>query len=195
MAKKKKKKHPPSIPGPVTRSMAKKGIHEDVTSFIYLEKNNTQDYSQESSSQDNLPLYFNHISTSDEAKDAYNCFKASENMHLSEPMTVDKALNNPIWKKSMDQELKAQIDKNTWELVIPPKNVNIVGSKWVFHSKRDDKNIIIPKSCLVAQGFTQTFGFDYDETYMPVIRMTSLQTTVGQKTAPMFVHFGKIGIV
>ena len=50
-------------------------------------------------------------------------------MHLSKPMTVDKALNNPIWKKSMDQELKAQIDKNTWELVIQPKDVNIVGSK------------------------------------------------------------------
>ena len=92
-------------------------------------------------------------------------------------MTVDKALNNPIWKKSMDQELKAQIDKNTWELVIQPKDVNIVGSKWVFHSKRDDKNIIIhPKSCLVAQGVTQTFGVDYDKTYAPVVWMTSLQT-------------------
>ena len=42
------------------------------------------------------------------------------------------ALPISIWKKSMDQELKAQIDKNTWELVIPPKNINIVGSKWVF---------------------------------------------------------------
>ena len=49
------KMHPPSIPGPVTRFMAKKGIREDVTLFIYLEKNNTQDYSQESSSQNNLP--------------------------------------------------------------------------------------------------------------------------------------------
>ena len=169
--------HPPSIPGPVTRSMAKKGIHEDVTSFIYLEKNNTQDSSQESSSQDNLPSYFNHITAGDKTKNAYNCFKASENIHLSEPTTVDKALNNPIWKKSMDQELKAQIDKNTWELVIPPKNINIVGSKWVFHSKRDDKNIIIrPKSCLVAQGFMQTFGVDYNKTYAPVIQMTSLWT-------------------
>ena len=98
-------------------------------------------------------------------------------MHLSEPMIVDEALNNPIWKKSMDQELKAKIDKNTWELVIPPKNINIVGSKWVFHSKRDDKNIKIhPKSRLVAQGFTQTFGVDYDGTYVPVIQMMSLRT-------------------
>ena len=62
-------------------------------------------------------------------------------------------------------------------MVIPPKNVNIFGSKWVFHSKQDDKNIIIrPKSCLVAQGFTQTFGVDYDKTYAPVVWMTSLQT-------------------
>ena len=35
-------------------------------------------------------------------------------------------------KKSMDEELKAQIDKNTWEMVIPPEGVNIVGSKWTY---------------------------------------------------------------
>ena len=34
---------------------------------------------------------------------------------------MNEAINNPIWKKSMDEELKAQIDKNTWEMVIPPE--------------------------------------------------------------------------
>ena len=43
--------------------------------------------------------------------------------------------------------------------------------------KKNDKNTVIrPKSCLVAQAFTQTFGVDYDETYAPVIRTTSLWT-------------------
>ena len=96
---------------------------------------------------------------------------------LTEPKNVNEATNNPIWKKSMDEELKAQIDKNTWEMVIPPKGVNIVGSKWIYCLKKNDKNTIIrPKSRLVAQGFTQTFRVDYDETYTPIIRMTSLQT-------------------
>ena len=56
----------------------------------------------------------------------------------------------------MDEELKAQINKNTWEMVIPPEDVNIVGSKWTYCLKKNDKNTIIcPKSHLVAQGFTQ----------------------------------------
>ena len=80
-------------------------------------------------------------------------------------------------KKSMDEELKAQIDKNTWEMVIPPEGVNIVGSKWTYCLKKNNKNTIIcPKSRLVVQGFTKTFGVNYYETYTPVIRMTSLQT-------------------
>ena len=73
--------------------------------------------------------------------------------------------------------VKAQIDKNTWEMVIPPEGVNIVGSKWTYYLKKNNKNTIIRlKSCLVAQGFTQTFGVNYDETYIPVVRMTSLWT-------------------
>ena len=72
--------------------------------------------------------------------------------------------------------MKAQIDKNTWEMVIPPEGVNIVG-KWTYCLKKNDKNTIIrPKSRLVAQGFTQTFGVNYDETYTPIVRMTSLRT-------------------
>ena len=96
---------------------------------------------------------------------------------LTEPKNVNEAINNPIWKKSMDKELKAQIDKNTWEMVIPPKGVNIIRSKWTYCLKKNDKNTIIrPKSRLVAHGFTQTFGVNYDKTYAPVIRMTSLWT-------------------
>ena len=83
---------------------------------------------------------------------------------------MNEAVNNPIWKKSMDEELKAQIDKNTWELVIPSEGVNIIRSKWTYCLKKNDKNTIIcPKSHLVAQGFTQTFGVNYDETYAPVV--------------------------
>ena len=77
----------------------------------------------------------------------------------------------------MDEELKAQMDKNTWEMVIPSEGVNIVGSKWTYCLKKNDKNTIIcPKSRLVAQGFTQTFRVNYDETYTLIIRMTSLWT-------------------
>ena len=103
-----------------------------------------------------------------------------EEIHFSQdltlPMTTKNALSNPTWKKSMDDEIKAQIEKETWELVIPPSGVNIVGSTWKYVLKKYQKGAIVhAKSRLVAQGFSQTFGDDYDETYAPVVRMTSLR--------------------
>ena len=55
----------------------------------------------------------------------------------AEPSNVDEALNYPLWQGSIDNESKALIEKQTWEVVIPPKNVNIVGNKWVFIWKQD----------------------------------------------------------
>ena len=72
-----------------------------------------------------------------------NCFQTTAYNSLTEPKNVNEAINNPIWKKSMDEELKAQIDKNTWEMVIPPEGVDIIGSKWTYCLKKNDKNTII----------------------------------------------------
>ena len=52
--------------------------------------------------------------------------------NLSESSNVDEALNDSLWKNSMDNEYKRLIDKRTWEVILPPKNANIVGNKWVF---------------------------------------------------------------
>ena len=49
-------------------------------------------------------------------------YSVTINQNLAEPSNVDKALNNPLWKNSMYDEYKAQIDKQTWEVVVPPKN-------------------------------------------------------------------------
>ena len=55
------------------------------------------------------------------------------------------------------------------EVVIPLENTNIVRNKWVFIWKRDSQGKIMGSYLqLVAQGFTQTFRVNYDETYSPV---------------------------
>lgn len=63
--------------------------------------------------------------------------------------------------------------QGTWELVPPPLNTNIVGSKQIYKIKRNsDGTISRYKAWLVAQDFSQELGFDYIETFSPVVRRT-----------------------
>ena len=76
----------------------------------------------------------------------------------------------------MDNEYEALIKKKAWELVLPPPNINIAGSCWTHICKHNQDRTVRVKYRVVAQGFTQTFGVNYDETYAPVSQLTSLQT-------------------
>ena len=63
-----------------------------------------------------------------------------------------------------------------WELVPRPKGVNVIGTKWIFKNKSDEHGIIIrSKSRLVAQGYTQVEGIDFDETFASVARLESIR--------------------
>ena len=75
------------------------------------------------------------------------------------------------WKDAMQAELDSLNKRNVFGSIIPiPKNVKPVGYKWIFVRKRNEKNKIIRyKARLVAQGFLQRPGIDYDETYSPVM--------------------------
>ena len=68
---------------------------------------------------------------------------------------------------------------STWELVYPPQGANIVGSKWVFHTKKDAAgNVVRYKAHLVAQGFSQVPGVDYFNTYTLVTKLASIHTVL-----------------
>ena len=57
-----------------------------------------------------------------------------------------------------------------------PLDKSIIGTKWVFRNKLDDSgNIVRNKARLVAQGYTQEEGIDFDETYAPVARMEAIR--------------------
>ena len=62
-----------------------------------------------------------------------------------EPQSLKEALgsnNSKEWKEALDDEYSSLISNEKWELVPPPKDANIVGSKWVLKVKRDaDGNI------------------------------------------------------
>ena len=70
-------------------------------------------------------------------------------------------------------------ENNVWNMVDLPEDRKAVGSKWVFKRKRDaDGNVERYKARLVAQGFTQNNGIDYDETFSPVVRSESIRTII-----------------
>ena len=74
------------------------------------------------------------------------------------------------------EEMKALISNNTWKIVEIPKNKKIVGYKWVFSVKyKSDGSIDKYKARLVAQGFSQTYGIDYEKTFAPVAKLNSIR--------------------
>ena len=97
-------------------------------------------------------------------------------MSQFEPKKVDEALQDADWVNSMHEELHQFVRNDVWELVPRPKGVNVIGTKWIFKNKSDEHGTVIKnKSRLVAQGYTQVEGVDFDETFAPVARLESIR--------------------
>ena len=80
---------------------------------------------------------------------------------------------------AMEQEMKSLKENEVWELVELPKDRKTVGCRWVYKLKSGpDGSIDRYKARLVAQGFSQKYGTDYDETFCPVVRLESLCTMI-----------------
>ena len=75
------------------------------------------------------------------------------------------------WKDAIDTELNSLKNRKVFgPIVVIPEGVKPVGYKWVFVRKRNEKNEIVRyKARLVAQGFSQRPGIDYEVTYSPVM--------------------------
>ncbi|EIW70982.1 hypothetical protein TREMEDRAFT_27045, partial [Tremella mesenterica DSM 1558] len=98
---------------------------------------------------------------------------------LIDPISPEEAVNGPDgekWLESMEKEISNIESKDTWvETVLPPGR-KAIGCKWVFKVKTDSEgNLLKYKSRLVAQGFSQIPGVDYEETFAPVGRSGSLR--------------------
>lgn len=103
-----------------------------------------------------------------------------EESHLTEtPTTLKHALSSPDqakWKVAMETEMRSLRENEVWELVKLPPGRKTVGSKWVYKQKTGpDGSVERFKARLVAQGYTQQYGTDYDETFCPVVRQESLR--------------------
>ena len=104
----------------------------------------------------------------------------------SEPKTYEEAKNSTQakdWNEAMKSEIKAMYDNESWTLVKRTPHMNVIGSKWVYKIKRKgDGTIERYKARLVARGFSQVEGVDYNETFAPVMRYKTLRIILSLAT-------------
>jgi hypothetical protein len=83
-----------------------------------------------------------------------------------DPSSIKEACKDENWVNSIKEELD-QIEKHqTWELVPRPKNIKVIGTKWVYKNKMSENGQVIRnKAGLVCKGYAQVEGVDYEETF------------------------------
>ncbi|RWS19042.1 integrase core domain protein-like protein, partial [Leptotrombidium deliense] len=85
--------------------------------------------------------------------------------------------NSEEWIAAMNDEMASLKKNETWHLVERPIGANIVKNRWVYRIKENsDGSVARFKARLVAKGFTQKKGIDFQETFAPVVKMTSVRT-------------------
>ncbi|GKC13965.1 putative ribonuclease H-like domain-containing protein, partial [Tanacetum coccineum] len=101
----------------------------------------------------------------------YACF-----LSQNEPTRIAKALSDSSWVEAMQEELLQFKLQQVWILVDLPNGKKVIGTKWVFRNKKDERGIMIRnKVRLVAQGHRQEEGIDYEEVFAPVARIEAIR--------------------
>ncbi|CAI7849297.1 unnamed protein product, partial [Closterium sp. NIES-53] len=102
---------------------------------------------------------------------------------VPKPKTLVEALSGPDaekWKQSVKEEYDSLLENETWELCELPPGKKAISSKLIFrHKYGPDGELTRYKSRLVAKGFQQTKGKDFDEIFAPVGKGTTLRVMLG----------------
>ncbi|RVW67999.1 Retrovirus-related Pol polyprotein from transposon TNT 1-94 [Vitis vinifera] len=101
-----------------------------------------------------------------------------------DPTTFQEAIHNQEksrWMGAMVEEIQSLHKNQTWDSVELPEGKKAIRCKWVYKKKKtvsekDGENF---KAHLVAKGYSQREGIDYDEIFSPVVRHTSIKTMLG----------------
>ena len=109
---------------------------------------------------------------------SYRVFVASLQT-VSIPKDWKIAKQDPKWHEAMIEELEALRKNKTWVLTTLPAGKKAVSCKWIYTVKQNPEGKVERyKARLVARGYSQTYGIDYDETFAPVAKMNTVRILV-----------------
>ncbi|GJV75171.1 retrovirus-related pol polyprotein from transposon TNT 1-94 [Tanacetum coccineum] len=96
-----------------------------------------------------------------------------------EPKNFKQAMTEPSWIDAMQEEIHEFERLEVWELVSCPDNVFLIKLKWIYKVKTDESGGVLKnKARLVAQGFRQEEGIDFEESFAPVARIEAIRIFV-----------------
>jgi hypothetical protein len=106
--------------------------------------------------------------------------------HVTEPVSFETAMAGSQWKEwkqAMHEEMYSLATNDTWSLTPLPEGRKAIGCRWLYKVKTNQHGEIVKyKARLVAQGFSQVEGIDFDEVYAPVVRGTTLRMLLAMAT-------------
>ena len=116
----------------------------------------------------------------DELGDLGFAYNLTEDGGDLEPQSYAEAMLSPeskLWRGSTDEEMVSLIKNHTWDLVERPVKKKVIGCKWVFKRKVGIPGVERPrhKSRLVAKGYSQREGIDFQEIFSPVVKHVTIR--------------------
>nr|GFA85967.1 hypothetical protein [Tanacetum cinerariifolium] len=107
-----------------------------------------------------------------------------------EPANVAEALRDADWVSAIQEELNQFARLKVWRLVPRPEGKTIIKTKWIFKNKKDESSLVIRnKARLVAVGYSQQEGIDYDVTFAPVARIEAIHLFLAYAAHKDFIVF------
>ena len=96
-----------------------------------------------------------------------------------EPSSFQEAVQHQVWVDATVEEYSSIMMNDVWEVVPRPEDRSVVGSRWIYKIKYvADGSIEKYKARFVAKGYTEKKGIDYEETFAPVARYTSIRSVI-----------------
>ncbi|GKB58067.1 retrovirus-related pol polyprotein from transposon TNT 1-94 [Tanacetum coccineum] len=109
---------------------------------------------------------------------------------IAEPKTIKEAMADSAWIEAMQEELH-QFDRlQVWELVDKPFGKNIIKLKWLWKNKKDEYQTVIRNNArLVAKGYAQEEGIDFEESFAPVAHLEAVRIFIAYAAHKYFLIY------